>query len=81
LTWHLRIAESHALPNTAHTAESAVAILPQRIPFYKATTLKLLLLLEEHAEADDGAVNEKPTHHRHNHGTDFDEARVREDDR
>ncbi len=43
--------------------------------------LELLLLLEEHGEADDGAVDQETADDRHEHGWDLNETRVCEDDR
>lgn len=51
-------------------------ILPH--PFF---LLKLLLFLEEHAEADDGSVNQQAAGDGHDHGFDSDEIGVREDGR
>lgn len=44
-------------------------------------SLKLLLLLEEHAEADDGPVDQKAAGDGHDHGFDSDQIGVREDNR
>lgn len=46
-----------------------------------ARRLEILLFVEEHAEADDGAVDEKTTNDGHNHGLDCNETGVGEDDR
>lgn len=45
------------------------------------SSLELLLLVEEHAEADDGSVDEETAGHRHDHGLNLDEARVRKNNR
>lgn len=48
------------------------------MPSYStATPLKVLLLLEEHAEADDCPVDEEPAGYRHDHRLGPDEVRVR----
>jgi hypothetical protein len=36
--------------------------------------------VEEHAEADDGSVNQQAADYRHDHGLDLDELGVGEDD-
>lgn len=41
--------------------------------------LKLLFFLEEHAEADDGSVNQQAAGDGHDHGFDSDEIGMRED--
>lgn len=41
--------------------------------------LELLLLLEEHAEADDGPVDQQAADDAHGHGRGVDEVRVRQD--
>lgn len=41
--------------------------------------LEILFLLEEHAEADDGAVDEETAYYRHDHGLNLDEVCVGED--
>ncbi len=45
------------------------------------TSLKVLLLLEELSEADDGAVYQQPSNDGHNHRWDLDECAVSEEDR
>lgn len=42
------------------------------------SALELLLLLEEHAKADDGAVDQEPTDDGHDHGLHRDDATVRQ---
>jgi hypothetical protein len=43
--------------------------------------LKLLFLLEEETEADDGAVDEQAAYYGHDHGLDVDDAGMRKDNR
>lgn len=49
------------------------------LPRSMATPLEVLLFLEEHAEADDGPVDEKAAGYRHDHRLRPDEFRVRQD--
>jgi hypothetical protein len=44
-------------------------------------TLEVLFLVEEHAEADDGAIDEETADDGHDHGLDCNETGVGEDDR
>lgn len=46
-----------------------------------AETLEFLVLLEEHAEADYGSVDEQATSDAHDHGAEVNELRVRKDGR
>lgn len=39
---------------------------------------EILLLLEEHAEADDGSVDQQAAQYRHDHSLDLDEVGMRE---
>jgi hypothetical protein len=43
-------------------------------------TSELLLLLEEHAERHDGAVDQQTSNYRHGHGASNDQVAMREDD-
>ena len=43
--------------------------------------LEFLLLVEEHAKADNGPVDQKAANYGHDHGLNLDEIGVREDDR
>jgi len=55
-------------------------IYPDFMRFYRARAhLEFLLLVEEHAEADNGSVNQKTANYGHSHGLNCDEAGVRED--
>lgn len=42
---------------------------------------KFLVLLEEHAEADDSPVDQQASDYRHEHGFDLDEIGMRKNDR
>lgn len=43
--------------------------------------LELLVFVEEHAEADDGPVDQQTTNYGHDHGFDLNEVRVRKNNR
>lgn len=53
---------------------------PRRPKIYMSVlaTLEFLLLMEEHAEADDGSVDQQSTDYGHDHGFNLDETGVRE---
>lgn len=56
--------------------EQTIPTPPPNIDAKSITTvneLKLLLLVEEHAEADDGSVDKEAAQNRHDHGFDADE--------
>ena len=80
-----KITEENTGTSCVATITPGKHLLPPLQPaarlFPRCRRLKLLLLLEEHREADDGAVDQETANDRHEHGWDLNEARVCEDDR
>lgn len=72
---------THAIMITALSLSPCVLIIPCSAAEMSSRRLELLVFMEEHAEADDGSVNQQTTNYGHDHGFNLDEVRVRENNR